>query len=200
MISLAIHNTTSSPASADGLSLSASPDGLTVAQCELAPAPANPSASQGECWRKKIIATSGRYSVTLSPSASLQKRLESRLRARLDYNGSKPSRKIWKAVVTPSQRRFCQLALTVRDMSASESSGLPTPAARDGKDLSSTTAYLASRARHSPSLATRLLALGANWKQVASAYCLAMGYPLAWLDAHSKASATPSSPKSGLLS
>lgn len=62
----------------------------------------------------------------------------------------------------------------------SESGSWPTPAARDGKDLSTTTAYLAARARHSPCMATKLLENGVHWSQVSQHYEASMGYPLQW--------------------
>jgi hypothetical protein len=40
---------------------------------------------------------------------------------------------------------------------------LPTPAARDFRDLSAGKAFLSQRKRHSPSLATKLLERGVHW-------------------------------------
>lgn len=54
---------------------------------------------------------------------------------------------------------------------------LPTPGARDGKDLSTTTAYLAARERHTPSLATVLLKAGLHWTLISNAYEKIMGFP-----------------------
>ena len=56
----------------------------------------------------------------------------------------------------------------------------PTPAARDGKDLSRTTAFLSARKRHSPSIATRLLQTGVHWSRVSTFYEASMGFPLGW--------------------
>lgn len=64
--------------------------------------------------------------------------------------------------------------------SENDSGSWPTPGARDGKDLSTTTAYLASRERHSPSLATELLGRGVPWWAVSTFYEAAMGFPLQW--------------------
>jgi len=59
---------------------------------------------------------------------------------------------------------------------------LPTPNARDGKDLSRTTAFLAARSRHSPSLSTEALIAGVSWQNVAHLYEMAMGFPSRWSD------------------
>jgi hypothetical protein len=57
---------------------------------------------------------------------------------------------------------------------------LPTPNARDGKDLSTTTAFLAARERHSPSLSTEALTAGVAPQNVAPLYEAAMGFPWGW--------------------
>lgn len=55
---------------------------------------------------------------------------------------------------------------------------LPTPNARDGKDLSRTTGFRAARKRHTPSLATELLQASLQWTLMANAYEQIMGLPL----------------------
>ncbi len=60
---------------------------------------------------------------------------------------------------------------------------LPTPAARDFRDLSAGKAFLSQRKRHSPSLATRLLERGVHWTMLSTAYEVAMGFPSQWSDA-----------------
>lgn len=57
---------------------------------------------------------------------------------------------------------------------------LPTPNARDFRDVSRSRAFLSQRRRHSPSLATTLLEAGADWKQLLHGYEAAMGYPREW--------------------
>lgn len=79
---------------------------------------------------------------------------------------------------------------------ATASGLLPTPNARDGKDLSRTTAFLSAMTRHSPSIATEALAAGVGWQNVAPLYEIAMGYAPGWTDLASKPSETPLSPKS----
>jgi len=73
-----------------------------------------------------------------------------------------------------------------------ECSLLPTPAARDEKDLSSTTAYLSQRKRHTPSIATVALGHGWKWFAVAELYEAAMGFPLGWSDVGSSNAETQS--------
>lgn len=60
---------------------------------------------------------------------------------------------------------------------------LPTPARRDGRDVSSGQAFLSQRRSHSPSLATTLLEAGATFRQLYNAYRIAMGFPSGWSDA-----------------
>jgi hypothetical protein len=57
---------------------------------------------------------------------------------------------------------------------------LPTPAARDYRDLSAGKAFLSQRKRHSPSMATRLLERGVSWTAISTAYEVAMGLPSQW--------------------
>lgn len=73
---------------------------------------------------------------------------------------------------------------------------LPSPCARDGKDVSSTSAHLASRRRHQPSAATRLLERGLHWSMISEAYGRIMGFPSRWNVAGSGSTETQSSLKS----
>lgn len=127
-----------------------------------------------------------------SRSTNLQLCLGNKLQTRWAKAGGTLLRGTWKTVTTPLGRQFCQLVATVRTMKGSGCSGLPTPTARDGKDISSGTAYLAARQRHSPSLATHLITLGAPWRAVSSIYCNVMGYPSKWNEMQLKATATQS--------
>ena len=73
-------------------------------------------------------------------------------------------------------------AVSMLDYPSSESGSglLPRPAARDGKDVSSTSVHLASRQRHQPSAATRLLEQGVHWTLISRAYERIMGFPSRW--------------------
>lgn len=77
---------------------------------------------------------SGRHGSSLSRSARLQSSLESRLRARLDVNGSLEYVLTWKHWNMPSQPPICALRASVRRMQGSGFIGWPTPSARDYKD------------------------------------------------------------------
>jgi hypothetical protein len=72
---------------------------------------------------------------------------------------------------------------------------LPTPAARDFRDLSAKP-FLSQQNRKSPSLATRLLERGVHWTLISTAYEVAMGYSPQHTAVASKLSATRSSRKS----
>lgn len=145
---------------------------------------------------KMIIAMLGRNFYASSESNRLQLSLESRFQAQLNGDGGTKQRQTLKIVHTPLRRRLFQLTALAQTMKESGYGGLPTPNARDGKDISTTTAYLAARNRHTPSVATHLLKLGKPWKVIASIYCLLMGYPYRWQEIALKALAMPLSRKS----
>jgi hypothetical protein len=149
---------------------------------------------------KSIHGILRQYFWASSKSGILQQSLESRLQALFDGDGGMNSRWGLKGKTTPVRRRYCELTHSARPTSANGSIGVPTPAARDGKDISRSNAFLSQRKRHSPSLATRLLEQGAPWQAITPIYCLAMGYPLQWNACAPKATATPSSRKSPLPS
>jgi hypothetical protein len=70
----------------------------------------------------------------LSPSADLQSSLESRLRARLDVNGSLEYVLIWKHWAIGSGPQICALRALERPTDGSGFIGWLTPSARDWKD------------------------------------------------------------------
>jgi hypothetical protein len=137
-------NTTSSPASAAGPSHSESPAGLTTDQCARAPVPANPSARRANSSGRKTSATSGRSSVTSSPSESLQKRLASRLRARLGASGSPEYVLTWKdtnqrgGAQDPAKRKAGGHSVTLQD--AALLAGWPTCTVNDARNGRNATA------------------------------------------------------------
>ncbi len=131
MNSPATLNTTSSLASEDGPSLCGSPVGPTIDQSAPAPARANPSPMPAKDSPKKMNAISGRSSVTSSLSAKLQSLLASRLRARLDVNGSPEFVLTWKEWGMQSGPPICALRAQAPRTSGKDSSGWPTPCARD---------------------------------------------------------------------
>ena len=77
--------------------------------------------------------TSGRRGTTSSKSAALQSFLESRLRAKTQTLGSTLYTMTWKPWRTPSGRCRSRLRASVRRTSATDSTGWPTPQARDHK-------------------------------------------------------------------
>jgi hypothetical protein len=97
-------NAISSPASAPGPTLCASPDGPTTDLFGLAPAPASRSAQRGAARAPVTPGTSGPRGSTSSRSAALQSSMASRLRARADSAGSTLFTLTWKERVTPSRR------------------------------------------------------------------------------------------------
>jgi hypothetical protein len=75
--------------------------------------------------------TSGLSFEGLSPSAALQRSLESRLRARLDVNGSPEFALTWKHWDMQSGPQICALRASPRRTGDKGCSGWATPAARD---------------------------------------------------------------------
>lgn len=129
MISLDTHNSTSSLASADGRSHSASPAGQTQSPSAPAPVRANHSAKPASGSAKPTPATSGPSSVTSSRSGNLQSRLESRLRQTLAGRGSPEFGLTWKHWDMKSGPPICALRASVRRACGNGSSGWPTPTA-----------------------------------------------------------------------
>ena len=76
--------------------------------------------------------------------------------------------------------RLYELPTLVRPINVNGYLSLPTPNARDFRDVSRSRAFLSQRRHHSPSLATTLLEAGADWTQLLHGYEAAMGYPPEW--------------------
>ena len=128
----AIANATSLPASAAGPTPCASPDGVTADL--FGPAPVRVSHFRALDSGKAMPTndTSGPLFTHSSPSAALQRSLESRLRARLDVNGSPEYELTWKQQDMPSGPPICALRAAVRRISGNGCSGWPSPQSRDG--------------------------------------------------------------------
>ena len=195
---------TSSPASEDGATPSTWPDGRKSDQSGQPASHASPTPSLASLLAarkaKEMTAIFGRASSASSESLALMTSMASRLQAALSGAGGTVQRWILSLADTPLRRPYCELTPSGRTTREKGSSGVPTPAARDGKDLSSGTAYLAARKRHSPSLATLLLERGVPWQAIPAAYGSAMGYPSVWEEAASTATATQLSRRSPQLS
>jgi len=124
-------NATSLPESASGHWLCVAPDGLIIDLSGQEVAPASLSPRQA---RKLGLMTSGTYGLRSNgslSSANLQSSLESRLQARLSILGSTLYTLTWKQWVTPSGRSRFRLRASVRRISETDSTGWPTPVARD---------------------------------------------------------------------
>ncbi len=153
----------------------------------------------GSSEARKMTATSGRQCSTLSRSVGPLGCLVKMLLASSTWN-STIAALIWKTSVTKSNRLLFQLVPLGHCSIESGFGFAPTPNSRDFRDVSKTTAHLAARNRHTPSLATECLNRGMNWKVIAEAYSKVMGYPVRWCEMKSNVTATPSSRKLRLKS
>jgi len=108
-ISMDMSNRTFSQESAAGLSPCVLPDGQMAFPFGQDHVLANRFRAPVSDEDTKTSGTSGRSGSASSASASLQSYLASRLRARMDLNGSMEYLLIWKARVTPARRRICAL-------------------------------------------------------------------------------------------
>lgn len=126
-------NATSSPALADGVSPCASQDGQTASPA--GPAPVRVSRFRALDSGKAMPTndTCGPLFTRSSPSVGLQRCLESRLRARMDVNGSPEFELTWKEWDMPSGLPICALRASERRCALSGFTGWPRPAARDWK-------------------------------------------------------------------
>lgn len=128
---------TSSPASEDGASRSAWPNGQTTDPSGPAPVPASPSARRAKETGSLTSGTYGLPSTTSSLSGVLQSCLENRLRARLEGRGSPLFGLTWKAWAMPSGPPISAQRASVPRTSASGSIGWPTATTRDWKSSAS---------------------------------------------------------------
>lgn len=145
VILLDTHSTTSSPASADGPTLSDSLAGPMIGPYGPDPALASLSARQAADLVRQTRDTCGLYGASSSASIALQQCLVSRLRVRLLSHGSPLFKMTWKAQVTPSRRLIYRLRASAHRISGSASassqielqSAWPTATARDWKSSAS---------------------------------------------------------------
>jgi len=120
---------TSSLASAYGPWHFAAPAGQTIDLFGPVPVLANLSARQAKALGSLTSGTYGRHSTTSSASAALQSSLENRLRAKTSSLGSTLYKMTWKAWDTGSGRSRSRLRASVLRISATGSTGWPTPTA-----------------------------------------------------------------------
>ncbi len=124
------HNTISSQASADGVTLCASRDGPTTDPCGREAALANLSARQAKAKGLLTSGTFGRPGIGSSHSVALMSSLGNRLRARMAWYGSILYRLTWKDRVTPAQRLIPALRASKLPTRDSGYIGWQTPRAR----------------------------------------------------------------------
>ena len=118
---------TSSLASAYGPWHFAAPAGQMIDLFGPVPVLANLSARQAKALGSLTSGTYGRHSTTSSASAALQSSLESRLRVKTSSLGSTLYKMTWKAWDTGSGRSRSRLRASVLRISATGSTGWPTP-------------------------------------------------------------------------
>ena len=132
MISKDMSIATSSPASADGPTPSASPDGLLTGPCGPEAVPVSRFRALDNTRAMPTNATSGPLFSALSPSAALSASLASNLQARMDANGSPEYVLTWKHWDMPAGALICRLRASPRRTSVAGCIGWPTPRAADG--------------------------------------------------------------------
>lgn len=156
-------NATSSPAWESGRTRSGVPVGATIDLFGLVPVRANLSARQAQDLRLLTSGTSGHTSSTSSASAALQSSLESRLRARTQTLGSTLYKLTWKQWVTPSGVSRSRLRASALRISETDSTGWPTPAARDWRSESASDEFNEKRFSHPRGKPLTAMALLAGW-------------------------------------
>ena len=132
MTSKDMSNATSSPASADGPTPSASQDGPLTGQCGPEAVPVSRFRALDNTRAMPTNDICGPLFSALSPSAALSASLASRLQARMDVNGSPEYELTWKHWDMPAGALICRLRALPRRTSAADSIGWPTPRAADG--------------------------------------------------------------------
>lgn len=128
---------TSSQALEDGPSPSEWRDGATIEKSGREAVPASPLVSpMPQESESKTSATYYQNLPTSSASISLQSSLESKFLELSAKDGLMKPLGVWKRMITPARRQYFQLSLSAQDMKESGFIGWPTPAARDGQDIS----------------------------------------------------------------
>ena len=134
MSSKATRSVTSSPGSAAGPTPSGSPDGPTSGPSGPAPFPVSRFRALDSDVAMPIEDTCGPLFSGSSPSADLQRSLESRLRASLDVNGSPEYALTWSMWDMPAGPPICRLRASAHRTSGNGSGGWPTPNAGPQND------------------------------------------------------------------
>ena len=122
-------NATSSPESAVGLSPCVGPDSKAAPVSGPAPVPVSRFRALAKDRATPTSGTCGPLFTASSPSAVLQRSLESRLRARMDVNGSPEFALTWKTWDMPAGEPICALRASERRTGGKGCIGWPTPQA-----------------------------------------------------------------------
>ena len=185
-ISRVTPNATSSPGSADGVMRSSSPDGQKTAG--LAHVPVSRFRALESESAMPTNDTCGPLFLTSSPSAGLQRSLESRLRARMDASGSAEYELTWREQDMPAGLPICALRASGRRTSGKGSTGWATPTSRDHKDTGDISGVpensLLGRQAHQASGVTASSSSAATGRRGAlnPAFSLwLMGFPAGWV-------------------
>ena len=123
------NSVTSSPGSADGRSPCDGPDLAPPPEFGPAPVPVSRFRALASERDTPTSATFGPLFTRSSPSGDLQRCLESRLRARMDVNGSPEFALTWKDWDMPAGEPICALRASERRTGDKGCSGWPTPMA-----------------------------------------------------------------------
>lgn len=130
-------NAISSPESADGLSPCDGPDSKTPEESGPAPVPVSRFRALEKDRDTPTSGTCGPLFTASSPSAVLQRSLESKLRARMDVNGSPEFALTWKTWDMPAGEPICALRASERRTAGKgcigEQGAWMTPKAHDGE-------------------------------------------------------------------
>ncbi len=122
-------NAISSPESAAGLSPCDGPDLKTPEESGPAPVPVSRFRALEKDRATPMSGTCGPLFTASSPSAVLQRSLESKLRARMDVNGSPEFALTWKTWDMPAGQPICALRASARRTGGKGCIGWPTPQA-----------------------------------------------------------------------
>ena len=156
----ATRNAISSPASRGGATPSASPAGPMNNPSGPAPVPVSRFRARDSGRAMPTSDTSGPLFTTLSPSAALQSSLGSRLRARMDVNGSPEYALTWSTWDMPAGPPICRLRASARPTSASGFSGWPTPRSCSAMGAELTPEAMAKAGERFPNLETIVARVG----------------------------------------
>lgn len=144
--------------------------------------PANPIASQA---KGKGLAMKGIYGLKCIEHLSNPERpfwLTKMLLAQFPTGFLTGKQATWRVLATPMKRLYCQLMVSGQTIKETEYLSLPTPNARDYKDITPNgKTYASTRGRHSPSVVTEMYLKGVtSSKDIANIYEAVMGYPEDW--------------------